>query len=278
MKLLSMAIWLLSAIVVPSAYGGVRHASSLSGDTSGPSSPEPQGTKQAVNITGNWQFSTKSTVPPGIPSWTIAGSLSQSAGSLGAVLHVDGSSCFDQPTSIRLTGSYTHGIASLTSVAVDGQVIAISGRVGKLLGLYKLTGTYAISGGCADGQQGNVTGYTVDSLTGYWAGDLTTAAGGDIWWDTQLTQLGASSEGSFGLQGTVDFGDTCFKSGTIKSGTFPTASFIMGRSVALDIKTDNGTISFRGTADTDGLIRGIYTVTDGPCQSTGTGYLSPWDY
>jgi len=54
----------------------------------------------------------------------------------------------------------------------------------------------------------------------------------------------------------------------------------LGTSVALNIPTDNGTIAFVGAAGPDegGLIRGTYTVTGGTCESTGTGYLSPWEY
>jgi hypothetical protein len=106
----------------------------------------------------------------------------------------------------------------------------------------------------------------VDSLTGYWAGNLTTAGAETIHWDVQLDQGNASSEGSFGLTGTFTFDDTCFRSGTITSRTFPSASFIMGTSVNLEIKTDNGTIAFLATADSDGLIRGNYTVSGGPCE------------
>jgi hypothetical protein len=191
---------------------------------------------------------------------------------------VNGWSCFDQQTTIELTGAVTDGNVSLTSTSIDGQVIALTGSVSKKDGFpYVINGTYAINGGCADGEQGNVTGVSVDSLAGYWAGNLTTAGSETIHWDVQLAQDGASSEGSFGLTGTFSF-DGCFDSGTITSGMFPAASFIMGRSVNLEIKTTNGTITFLGTADPDGLIRGNFTASGGPCALTGTGYLSPWEY
>ena len=139
------------------------------------------------------------------------------------------------------------------------------------------TGTYAITGGCASGDGGIATGYAVPSLTGYWAGNLTTDGGRTVHWDTQLTQGGPTLEGSFDLTGTVDFYD-CFATGTMLSGTFPEGSFIMGTAVNLKIKTDAATITFLGTADSDGLIRGNYTASGGACELTGTGYLSPWEY
>jgi hypothetical protein len=85
------------------------------------------------------------------------------------------------------------------------------------------------------------------SVPGFWAGNLTTAGGETIHVNAQLAQGRASSDGSFGLAGAVTFDDVCFKLGTITPGTLPSASFIMGRSVVLDIKTDHGTLAFLGT-------------------------------
>ena len=267
--------WLLSILVLLCGCGGgVKTSHPLSGPPAGPSGPPVQ----SQNISSNWAFSTTSTVPTGIPPATISGSIAQSGSAVTGAVHVDGWSCFDRQTTIELTGTVSDGNISLTSTSVDGQVIALTGSISKKDGFpYVLNGTYAINGGCADGEQGDITGVNVNSLAGYWAGNLTTAGSGTIHWDVQLAQDGATSEGSFGLTGTFSF-DRCFDSGTITSGTFPTASFIVGRSVNLEIKTTNGTITFLGTADPDGLIRGNFTASGGPCELTGTGYLSPWEY
>jgi len=233
-----------------------------------------------LNIAGNWQFSTTSTA--GMPPLTISGSISQSGGSVNGAVHVDGSSCFDQPTAISLTGTLTDANISLTSGSVSGQVITLAGTITNKEGFpNQLTGTYTIDGGCASGDQGNVTGYSVEAFNGSWYGNLTTAGGADIHWGTdQLGQVGPSSEGSFGLTGTFNFDGACFTSGKLTPGTYPTPSFVLGTSVALNVPTDNGTIAFVGTAGPDqgGLIVGTYTVTGGSCESTGTGYLSPWEY
>ena len=283
MKHLTSTLWLLSAVVLLFCGCGERRPQSPTlGSSSGPSpsgppaSPSPQG----LNIAGNWQFSTTSTA--GIPPLTIAGGISQSGSTLGSVVHVDGSSCFEQPTAIRLTGTLTDGDLSLTSASVNGQVITLAGTITKNNGFpYQLTGTYTIDGGCASGDRGNVTGYNGGAFNGPWYGELTTAGGADIHWGTdQLGQVGASSEGSFGLTGTFNFNGACFNSGKLTPGTYPTPSFVLGTSVALNIPTDNGTIAFVGTdgPDEGGLIEGTYTVTGGSCESTGTGYLSPWEY
>jgi hypothetical protein len=217
-----------------------------------------------------------------MPGLTIAGSINQSGSSVSGAVRVAGGSCFDRRNVIGLTGTLTDGNVSLTSASVDGQVITFAGSIAiKANFPDTLTGTYAINGGCANGDQGNVTGYSMGAFNGSWYGNLTTAGGADIQWGTdQLGQVGPSSEGSFGLTGSFNFDGACFNSGELTPGAYPTPSFILGTSVALNIPTDNGTIAFVGTAGPDegGLIRGTYTVTGGTCESTGTGYLSPWEY
>jgi hypothetical protein len=141
---------------------------------------------------------------------TIAGSISVSGSSVSGAVHVAGSNCFDRLTIVVLTGTLTNGNISLTSTAVNGQVITLTGSITEKIGFPdSLVGTYAINGGCADGDQGNSTGYNVISLAGYWAGSLTGAGGQTIHWDTQLNQNRPTAEGSFGLSGAFTF-DGCF--------------------------------------------------------------------
>ena len=110
-------------------------------------------------------------------------------------------------------------------------------------------GTYAINGGCAGGDKGNVTGVIVSSLAGNWAGDLTSETGDTNRLTVTLAQGAANSEGIFGLSGTAFFEvGTCFKSAKITSGTFPSGSYTVGRDVSLEIETDNGVIVFVGTS------------------------------
>jgi hypothetical protein len=283
-KLRSTCSWLLWVLLLLSWCGGGPGTSLLpSNPTSGgPPTPPPSPPAQSQSISGGWQLSTTSTVSPGMPPATIAGSVTQSGTSVNAVVHVAGWSCFDQATTIGLTGTITDGNVSLTSTAVDGQVITFAGSITiKANFPDTLTGTYAINGGCANGDQGNVTGYSVGAFNGSWYGNLTTAGGANIHWGTnQLGQVGPSSEGSFGLTGAFNFDGACFSSGMLTPGTYPTPSFHLGTSVVLNIPTDSGTIAFVGTAGPDqgGLIAGTYTVTGGSCESTGTGYLSPWEY
>ncbi len=281
MKHLASTWWLLSALFLlcgcgRGGYGGGEYKGARGG---GIPAPTPNG----LNIAGNWQFSTPSTVP-GTPPLTIAGSINQSGSSVSGAVHVDGSNCFDPLSVVGLTGTLTGGNLSLTSTSVAGQVTTFTGSISDntftathLPG--EFIGTYTINGGCASGDEGNVTGVKVSSMTGNWAGDLTSGTGDTNRVGVALAQGAATSEGIFGLTGTVWFeSGTCFKSGKIASGTFPSGSYVMGESVSLEIETDNGVIVFLGKAKGDGLIRGDYTLVGSTCEPAGTGYLSPWEY
>jgi hypothetical protein len=221
-----------------------------------------------------------------MPPLTIAGSITQSDSSVAGEVHVDGSGCFDQHTAIALTGTFTNSNVSLTSTAVDGQVITFTGSISDdaLNGADSaLAGTYTIDGGCANGDHGNVTGMRIAVIANILNGTFTTSGGETFDVVGDEAQSGtASSEGSFGITGTVTFSTPCFSSGTITPGTFPSGSFIIGTSVALEIETGNGTVTFLGTLNRDrNEIRGNYTVGGSTCDDTGTAVLvvsSPWDY
>ena len=266
MKHLACTLWLLSALVPLCGCGGGRITPT----------PSPQG----LSIAGNWQFSTTS--ESGMPPLGIAGSISQSGSgsSLSGAVHVSGSNCFDQPTTMSLTGTLTGSNISLTSTPVAGQVIAFTGSVTN--NGYAFTGTYTINGGCANGDQGNVAGIEIPILD-MWSGTFT-ASGGETF-NVDLSNVAQDSnpspEGSFPITGTATFSAPCFNSGALMSGTFPSGSFIIGTSVALEIQTGNGVVSFLGTANpTTGQISGNYTVSGGTCDQTGTAVLlpNPWDY
>ena len=162
-------------------------------------------------------------------------------------MHLDGSNCFDQLNTISLTGTLTDGLVSLISASVDGQVITFTVNLNNT-DSNALAGTYAINGGCANGDQGNVTGSKVPAINGTWRIilDINDALEQDR---TTLAQESTGPEGSFGVNGTAFINaPSCF-SGTITSGTFPSPSYIMGTSVNLEIETADGTITFLGTMD-----------------------------
>jgi hypothetical protein len=280
MKHLSITSWLLSAIVLLCGcggyQGGAKYQGSTGGGGGGTTSPPPS---SGPSIAGNWQFSTTSTM--GMSPATIAGGINQSGSTASGAVHVEGSKCFDHLTTIGLTGTLKGSDLSLTSASVRGQVITLSGSISDIGNAF--TGTYTIHGGCAAGDHGTVTGRDVGVIRGLLSGTFTSSGGETFDMQANINAGRAGSEGSSDISGPATFGTSCFASGEILAGTFPTGSFMIGTSVVLVIQTSNGTFIFIGTeAENDALpeISGTYTVTGGTCDQTGTALLhdDPWGY
>lgn len=267
----------LSTLLLLSGCGGGRTSGPTSSSTSGlTSNPPPPG----VSGLSGWQFSTTSTVA-GMPPLAIAGTITVSGSSVSGAVHVSGSNCFDRLTTIVLTGTLSGGNLSLTSASVAGQVATFMGSLNNPGPNFpqQFSGTYAITGGCAGGDQGNASGVKVGSMAGNRAGDLISGTGDINRLTVTLAQGSATSEGIFGLTGTAFFEvGTCFTSAKILSGTFPAGSYVIGNSASLEIQTDNGVVVFVGADNGDGVIRGNYTLAGSSCEPAGTGYLSPWEY
>lgn len=181
---------------------------------------------------------------------------------------------------MSLTGTLQGSNITFISASLAGQVTTVRGSVTDTT----FTGTYIITGGCANGDQGSVTGRKIPLIGNILTGTFTTSGGGTFDVAGNIDQANsASPAGSFGITGTVSFSTPCFSSGTFNSGMFPSGSFILGTSV-LEIGTGNGTVTFQGTTNpTTGQIKGAYAVTGGTCDQTGTALLvlrasTPWDY
>ena len=250
-----VTILCLSTLVLLCRCGG--------GEVSGgkvTASPPPQG----VGIAGNWQFSLTSNVFHANPSATMSGSLAQSGSSLRGAMHFDASPCFDQLTTIDVGGTGAGSNLSLTSTSVAGQIITLTGRITN----NTVDGTYAIDGGCANGDQGSLNGIKIPALTGGWRGHtIVSDQTGNL--TLTLTQGNANADGTFGLSGSTS-NATYFvcDEGTIASGTLTTpGSWVIGAQVFLQIQTTSGKANFSGTADQSGRhIQGVLQYVGGPCD------------
>ena len=272
MKRSANTSWLLLALVLLCGCGGGY------GGYKAPGGGTPSPVPQALKTISNWHFTMTSTVSQK-PPIGIDGTLTQSgSSSISGAVHVDGSNCFDRLTTMDLTGSMTGGDLSLTSAAVAGQVAALTGNIAG----DSFAGTYAISGGCADGDQGHVTGIRIFSIPNSFTGTFTTSGGGTYDVSGYVHEGSASPEGSIALIGLFSFNTSCFSSATTTPGTFPTGSFIMGTTVGYEVETGNGTLAFLGTLDpVTREIKGNYKVSGGICDQTGSADLvagNPWDY
>ena len=261
----SRFVSVLSVLLVLSACGGPGGRSSF---------PIPQ---SMSDVAGNWQFNTTSSVSAA-SSWSVAGGIQQSTRAINAALHIDGSSCFDPITTVNLSGKLGGDSISLSSTPLSEQVLTLTGSVTGAA----FKGTYTIKGGCADGDQGTVEGAKVPQIPLTLTGTFTNSANNTFGATVQATEDSGSPDGTFGITGSATFSASCFSSGTLKPGTFPSGSFVLGRSVAFEIDTDSGTLAFRGIMDVaTGDINGYYTIFGSTCNDTGTAVFSildPWDY
>ncbi len=267
----------LSATVLFCGCGGAPGPASAPGGSAPVTSSPPQ-TPTPITL-GNWQFNAASTIP-GKPPLTFAGSIGQAGTAVNGALHVDGSNCFDRLTTIGFTSTMTRNSTTLTSAAIDGQVVTFTGNFSGST----FNGTYRINGGCDGGDQGTLTGNNVWNIGNNLSGTFTNSAQKTFNLVGQIAQSdNASSDGSFPITGTATFDTPCFSAGTIQQGTFPTGSFILGMSVALEVETSKGILTFLGNLDQsgDGAVIGNYTVSGGGCDDSGTAVLQvlgEWDY
>ena len=276
--------FVLSATVLLYGCGGVpTPAVSTSISTATPS-PSPA-TPPAPNIGGNWQFNAVSASQE-TPPFSLGGGISQTDNAVTLALHVDGSKCLNQLTTLGLTGAVTANSTSLTSTPIEEQVVTFTGTFtspgSATFNIASYTGTYSIAGGCASGDHGTITGFSIPYIANLLSGTFTNSAHqtfsvtGDIGQNAAPSPVGSSQ-----LSGTVTFDTPCLQGATIKPGSFPSGSFILGTSVAFEFDTSDTTLTFLGTLSEDrSQVSGSYVVS-GRCNETGTAVLnvtSPWDY
>jgi len=238
-----------------------------SGDGGGTNPPPP-----APNVTGNWQFYANSQVTAG-SDFEVYGFVNNSGNTVTARVRTP-FDCFQISDIISLSGTYSNGQITLTSTPVSGQTITIEGQ----LTSSAVTGSYSISGGCADGDRGALTGFKVPSFSGNWAGTFTSdllGMPGTTQVAAAFTQGGEDLDllGLAELRGTASFtGTSCTYPVTIGDG-----AIVYGVHFRSVIMTSEGvTIRFDGTANESITeITGNYRFSGGACsQETGTGTLT----
>jgi len=190
---------------------------------------------------GNWAFSATSTAAAQIagPTFVVGGNLTQSGGNLTGAMYVTQSGCI-VPQFVNFTGTVKGKNVSLTSETFGGQVITVAASGTK----DSLTGTYTVTGECAD--SGTVSANPVPSISGTWNGTISNVAASKGFGVAQatvsvsLTQAATPSEdGTFALTGTLTYTNSvCAVTGTISNG------FVAGNFVSMTGPTDDGAGSF----------------------------------
>jgi len=190
-------------------------------------SPPPNPGPTIVASGENWSFRldgflgapTNSISPGGLviiptygsnaPLVALEGAFNVSAGSVSAVLQPFGR-CFDWDVNrVRFTGARSGNIIELQGEPNQSQVVRITVTLSS--GGDSAQGTYTISGGCAAGSSGPITGRRVN-YTGAWTGMMGS-------FPLQLDMLMATTpdaDGNFVVSGTATFsGTSCFANATI---------------------------------------------------------------
>lgn len=234
---------------------------------SGCSSPNAAGPAPTPNtLAGNWSFTTTATTGP---SLKIGAYLENSSGTVTGTMHVtNNTGCYPistgDPVDVPFTGTFnpTTDALSLTSSAIASQVITINGTLNSSTSALA-SGTYSITGGCATGDAGTITGNQDSSLTNNYTGSLTSPA---VTFTAPLFEQGPDTHGNFSLgvisPATINYSTNgCFTSGLPNGITYITGTYVY----ITIINNDGSTLTFSGNAtdNTGKTITGPYQITGG---------------
>jgi hypothetical protein len=230
----------------------------------------------SVSVSGNWEIQatqTKGTAPFSSLAGFINDQGNSTTGSnfTTAALQATQSQtslCYGSGAVIPLEGALQGGQLGLTSFSVDGQFLTLTAMEDST-GTH-LTGTYSISGGCADGVKGTITGTEYAVLTGTYSGSVTgsSPARTIVLTLSQIPQ--GSGDGIFLVTGSAVFGGfNCFTNGTLPNST----SYVIGSFVSLTLNTDdaNGAqVVMTGTIDSaaDTFTVNSIAVNGGNCAGS----------
>jgi hypothetical protein len=232
---------------------------------------------------GNWSVTATSTATPqhrnpqtpnvSNVSFYVGGNLTQAGSNITGTMYITGSECFDPSNQVNFTGTVHDKAITLTSPALDGQVITVAATGTDAA---DLTGTYSVAGGCDDGDSGTVTANAVPSISATWSGTLVNASSltnGNVsaTISIALAQAAtASSDGTFALTGNITYTNSvCSVSGTVGAGSFVSGQFVLINAGTIDQSEGTGSFTF-GLAPLDSAtapanMTGGYTVNDGDC-------------
>jgi len=225
------------------------------------------GASNNLNLTqGNWSMTAVPTAGAA-GTFYIGGNLTQSGSNLAGTMYVI-SSCISSSQSVAFTGTVTGNKVTLTSASASGEVITItsSGTAGSL------TGTYTVTGGCDDGDKGNVTLNAVPSISGTWSGPISGSGGPNVTIAIAFTQAAtASADGTYALSGNVTFtNSSCSVSGTVSSASIA-GPYLVVSGLTNDVinGANGGSFTydqvFLNSPASPTSMKGTYSVTSGDC-------------
>lgn len=221
---------------------GCRNISSSGGNT-GPVNPD---------LTGNWQITFAPTAGPALfpnASGFLMESITDSSSTkeVSAELRAVGASgCFFGVNPLFGTGQVAGTDLGIKTASTDGQYIQLSGTLNATSDQF--TGSYNVSGGCASGDAGTVSGQRYTALTGTYSGPIASTPMQTLSFDLLQNGLG-NGNGQFVVTGTLNAtGFSCFQTGTMGAAD----GDVSGNSFNLTFATNDASganLSVAGTFD-----------------------------
>jgi len=222
---------------------------------------------QTTLTPGNWSVTATSS-NPAVGVFYVGGNLTQSGSSLSGSMFVAGSLCFDVSQPVSFTGTVSGNQVTLTSAAVNGQVFSVTATS---TSSSAISGTYAITGGCADSDSGTADATAVPSISGIWNGPVTGSGGSSVTLSVALAQgTVASADGSFPLVGTLTYtGSSCSVSGTISDG-FVAGSYLLLNANTVETDGTQGNVFYThillDSSSNPQNMTGTYETSSGLCD------------
>jgi hypothetical protein len=248
--------------------GGCAHNTSSGSTGGGGSSGGP-----TISITGNWQFVATPT-SGATPFSNLAGFLNESGDSptasnfLTAALQAQSTTCYADSANVSLDGGVYGSHVGLTSFSNADQILTVSATM-NAAGT-GIAGTYSITGGCADGEQGSLAGTLYSPLMGSYGGAV---MGNNLSQSIQLS-LSQSAEGDgvgdSSVTGSATFqGFPCFSKGTINVPN----GYVLGSSANFTVSTNEAggsQVVMTGTTNPSGdtLVLSSINVVGGNCSGS----------
>lgn len=265
----------ISASVMLMVLGGCSHAGSPGGGGG-----SGGGGGNYTYLSGNWEIQTTPTSQP-TPFTALAGFINEQGQDPGvddlttAAFQATPGECYMDAVVLPMKGATLSSGLLLQSFSVNGQVLTINAK--KDSTATHLSGTYSISGGCADGAAGTIAGTEYQNIKGSYSGSVTGKSPAETLTLNLAQYEQGSGDGAFLVSGTAKFsGIACFSSGTLASQN----GSVVGSAVALMFSTNDpagAQLTLTGTIDqaADTLTLNSIEVSGGSCPGTiGTATLT----
>ena len=179
--------------------------------------------------------------------------------------------CYAATENVPMQGVVQGLRLHVVSFGLDQQVLDLSAA--KDTTSTHFTGSYAVTGGCADGAAGTVTGTRYDALTGTYSGTVSGSSPSQTVAVAITQYASGTGDANFLLSGTVTVtGVSCFTKGSLS----PQNGSVVGANVQMHFVASQGaTMDIVGTFDTAASVITVSSLYVGGTGCPATVNLGP---